>query len=89
MSDLKNILSGIAAFQARLIPVYAPFMPVTTIVWMMKIRTRKPAASTESGKVIQSDIVRQRYIAAQVARNPPGTGKESQRNPEIGAAVTS
>jgi hypothetical protein len=55
---------------------------------MMKIRTRKPAASTESGKVIQSDIVRQRYIAAQVARNPPGTGKESQRNPEIGAAVT-
>src|ERR1051326_2267895 len=39
--------------------------------WMMKIRTRNPAASTDSGKIIQGDTVRPRYIAAQVARNPP------------------
>src|SRR5437879_1350656 len=38
---------------------------------MMKIRTRNPAASTDSGRVIHTDIPKLRYIAAQIAKNPP------------------
>src|SRR6516225_5317916 len=37
----------------------------------MKMRTRNPAASTDIGSVIQSETARQRYIAVQVATNPP------------------
>src|SRR6516162_5261986 len=38
---------------------------------MMKMRTRNPAASTDIGSVIQSETARHRYIAVQVATNPP------------------
>src|SRR6516162_2335068 len=37
----------------------------------MKMRTRNPAASTDIGSVIQSETARHRYIAVQVAKNPP------------------
>jgi hypothetical protein len=37
----------------------------------MKIRTRNPAASADIGNVIQSDTARHKYIAVQVAKNPP------------------
>jgi len=45
--------------------------PCPQSCWMMKMRTRKPAASTDSGELIQSDIPRHRYTAAQVTINPP------------------
>ena len=35
------------------------------------MRTRNPAASTDVGSVIQSETARHRYIAVQVATNPP------------------
>src|SRR6516164_8414581 len=38
---------------------------------MMKIRTRNPAASADISSVIQSETARHRYIAVQVATNPP------------------
>ena len=38
---------------------------------MMKIRTRKPAASADNGKASHSDTDRHKYMAAQVAKNPP------------------
>src|SRR6516165_8311021 len=37
----------------------------------MKMRIRNPAASTDIGSVIQSETARHRYIAVQVATNPP------------------
>jgi hypothetical protein len=37
----------------------------------MKIRTRNPAASADIGNVIQIETARHRYIAVQVAKNPP------------------
>jgi hypothetical protein len=37
----------------------------------MKMRTRNPAASADIGSMIQSETARQRYIAAQVVKNPP------------------
>ena len=37
----------------------------------MKMRTRNPAASADIGSVIHSDTARHRYIAVQVAKNPP------------------
>src|SRR4051794_11847029 len=38
---------------------------------MMKMRTRKPAATIDSGSAIQAETAKQAYIAAQVAKNPP------------------
>src|SRR3954454_22132027 len=38
---------------------------------MMKIRTRKPAATIDSGSAIQAETAKHAYIAAQVAKNPP------------------
>ena len=35
------------------------------------MRTRNPAASADIGSVIQSPMVRHRYITMQVAKNPP------------------
>src|SRR6516165_1980233 len=37
----------------------------------MKMRTRNPAPSTDIGSVIESETARHRYIAVQVATNPP------------------
>ena len=37
----------------------------------MKIRTRKPAASTDIGSAMRRETARKKYIAAQVAKNPP------------------
>src|SRR5215204_5284778 len=39
--------------------------------WMMKMRTRKPAASTDSGSAAHIEMPRHRYIATMVATNPP------------------
>src|SRR3954463_13667716 len=38
---------------------------------MMKMRTRKPAATIDSGSAIQAETAKHAYIAAQVAKNPP------------------
>src|SRR5271170_7442592 len=38
---------------------------------MIKMRTRKPAASADSGKAIHSETATHTYITAQVAKNPP------------------
>src|SRR3954454_22547561 len=38
---------------------------------MMKMRTRKPAATIDSGSAIQAETSKHAYIAAQVAKNPP------------------
>ena len=45
--------------------------PCPQSCWMMKMRTRNPAASADIGSVIQSPTARHRYIAMQVAKNPP------------------
>jgi hypothetical protein len=37
----------------------------------MKMRTRNPAASADIGSVIQSERATHRYMAVQVAKNPP------------------
>src|SRR4051812_50036133 len=38
---------------------------------MMKMRTRKPAATIDSGSAIQAETSKHAYIAAHVAKNPP------------------
>src|SRR4051812_7041318 len=38
---------------------------------MMKMRTRKPAATIDSGSAIQAETSKHAYIVAQVAKNPP------------------
>jgi hypothetical protein len=46
---------------------------------MMKMRTRNPAASADIGSVIQSPTARHRYIAMQVAKNPPNDAASCPR----------
>ena len=45
--------------------------PCPQSCWIMNMRTRNPAASIDIGNVIHSDTARHRYIAVQVAKNPP------------------
>ena len=53
---------------------------------MMKMRTRNPAASADIGSVIQSPTARHRYIAMQVAKNPPNDAASCPRlRAKIGA----
>ena len=46
---------------------------------MMKMRTRKPAASADIGSAPQKDTSALAYIAAQVAKNPPNEVKSCPR----------